>query len=236
MRPNWNKSLCRALLTVLVSFLPAQQSQSSCRIWPVFGILAGTVRTFSQNGDIDLNGPFFQNLGTNGRSCATCHQPSDAMSISAVHVQDRFDASDGLDPIFQANDGSNCDHDVDLSTPAGRAEAFSLLRTRGLIRIVARLRRDHRDFEVISVRNPYGCGETAVLSVYRRPLPATNLRFLTALMWDGRESSTQTGTTPITSDNYPDSLLANLAHQATARRSATRRPCRRPPRISRTRS
>jgi cytochrome c peroxidase len=26
------------------------------------------------------------------------------------------------------------------------------------------------------------------LSLYRRPLPATNLRFLTAVMWDGRES------------------------------------------------
>jgi hypothetical protein len=25
--------------------------------------------------------------------------------------------------------------------------------------------------------------------VYRRPLPSTNLRFLSAVMWDGRESS-----------------------------------------------
>jgi cytochrome c peroxidase len=33
-------------------------------------------------------------------------------------------------------------------------------------------------------------------------------------MWDGRESSLQTGTTPINSSNYPQSLLANLAHQA----------------------
>ena len=30
---------------------------------------------------------------------------------------------------------------------------------------------------------------TGILSMYRRPLPATNLGFLTAIMWDGREPS-----------------------------------------------
>jgi len=33
-------------------------------------------------------------------------------------------------------------------------------------------------------------------------------------MWDGRESSAATGTTKITFENYPNSLLSNLAHQA----------------------
>jgi hypothetical protein len=33
-------------------------------------------------------------------------------------------------------------------------------------------------------------------------------------MFDGRESSAQTGTTPISSANYPQSLLADLAHQS----------------------
>ena len=37
----------------------------------------GKVETFSTTGKIDLTGPFFQSLGTNGRSCG-CHQPSDA--------------------------------------------------------------------------------------------------------------------------------------------------------------
>ena len=32
---------------------------------------AGLVRTYNQNGDIDLTGPFFQSLGTNGRACST---------------------------------------------------------------------------------------------------------------------------------------------------------------------
>ena len=38
----------------------------------------GVLQVFDQNGAIDLTGPFFQNLGTNGRTCGTCHQPSDA--------------------------------------------------------------------------------------------------------------------------------------------------------------
>jgi hypothetical protein len=50
--------------------------------------------------------------------------------------------------------------------------------------------------------------------MYRRPLPATNLRFLSTVMSDGRESSPQTGTQKITYATNPADLLADLAHQA----------------------
>src|ERR1700722_7049248 len=41
----------------------------------------GASETYSTvGGGIDETGPFFQSMGTNGRSCATCHQPSDGMS------------------------------------------------------------------------------------------------------------------------------------------------------------
>jgi hypothetical protein len=50
--------------------------------------------------------------------------------------------------------------------------------------------------------------------MYRRPLPAANLRFLSTVMWDGRESSPQTGTQKITFATNPGDLLADLAHQA----------------------
>jgi cytochrome c peroxidase len=173
----------------------------------------GIVSTDNQNGNIDLNGPFFQSLGTNGRSCGSCHQPSDAMGISASHVELRFDLSLGLDPIFRTNDGSNCNHDINVSTFQGRRSAYSLLRTRGLIRIPLSAPAGS-DFQIVSVSNPYSCSETEVVSMYRRPLPTTNLKFLSTLMWDGRESSAQTGTTPISSANYPQSLLDNLAHQS----------------------
>ena len=35
---------------------------------------SGVVRTFSTAGGIDLSNPFFASLGTNGRSCGTCHR------------------------------------------------------------------------------------------------------------------------------------------------------------------
>src|SRR5262249_48325260 len=54
-------------------------------------------------------------------------------------------------------------------------------------------------FEVSKVDDPYNCTTstdtgltsktTGIMSMYRRPLPSTNLGFLTAIMWDGREPS-----------------------------------------------
>jgi len=45
---------------------------------------AGLMGTFSTAGDIDLPNPFFQDLGTNGRGCVTCHQPGDAWTITTA--------------------------------------------------------------------------------------------------------------------------------------------------------
>jgi len=176
----------------------------------------GASETYSTiGGGIDLTGPFFQTLGTNGRSCATCHQPSDGMSIAAANVEQRFLRTQGLDPIFRTNDGSNCNHSIDVSTLAGRSAAYSLLRTRGLIRI-AIVVPPNSDYRVMSVNNPYGCNESDTISMYRRPLPATNLRFLSAVMFDGRESSPLTGTKKITYDALDPlgNLLSDLAHQS----------------------
>lgn len=174
----------------------------------------GILKTFNETGKLDLTGPFFQSLGTNGRSCATCHQASDAWSVSATHVAKRFEETKGLDPIFRTNDGSNCDHSIDTSTVEGRRHAYSLLTSRGLIRIALAIPAG-AEFDVVSVINPYGCNETSTLSMYRRPLPSTNLRFLSTVMWDGRESSTQTVTKPITpSASSPGDLQFDLLHQS----------------------
>jgi len=96
---------------------------------------SGVVETFSSNGSIDLSNPFFQSLGTNGRACVSCHLPDQGWSIAADRVQLRFHLTAGKDPIFRTNDGSNCDHNIDTSTLAGRRQAYSLLTSRGLIRI-----------------------------------------------------------------------------------------------------
>ena len=175
---------------------------------------SGASQTYSTAGKgIDMTGPFFKSLGSNGRTCATCHQPSDGMSVSATDVELRFLLSQGRDPIFRTVDGSNCDHNIDVSTVRGREAAYSLLRTRGLLRIAIAVPAN-ANYRVVSVNNPYGCSESDVISQYRRPLPATNLRFLSAVMWDGRESSPATGTTKIIYSNYPDSLIDDLKHQS----------------------
>jgi hypothetical protein len=177
----------------------------------------GESETYSTAGNgVDLTGPFFQSMGTNGRSCGSCHQPSDGMSVAAASVQARFNNTQGLDPIFRTNDGSNCDHNIDVSTLAGRSEAYSLLRTRGLIRIAIAVPAN-ADYRVVSVYNQYGCNESDVISMYRRPLPSTNLRFLSTVMFDGRESSPLTGTQKIIWVKSPhnfDNLLSDLAHQS----------------------
>lgn len=174
---------------------------------------AGMVQTFSQNGNVDLTGPFFQSFGTNGRSCGSCHRPAQAWTISAEEVKARFEATQGTDPLFRPNDGSVCDHGIDTSTLAGRREAYKLLIERGLIRVTMDVPAN-AEFDVVAVSNPYGCNEPAALSVYRRPLPSTNLRFLTTVMWEGRESSPETGTQKITFATNPADLRTDLAHQA----------------------
>jgi cytochrome c peroxidase len=175
---------------------------------------SGFVETYNVNRTtLNTTGAFFQSLGTNGRSCSTCHLPAQAWSISPGELQQRFTLTQGLDPIFSPNDGSNCDHNIDTSTVQGRQSAYSLLLNRGLIRIALAVPAN-AEFSVVGVQNQYGCNDLATLSMYRRPLPSTNLRFLSTLMWDGRESSPQTGTQKITFATNPTDLMANLAHQA----------------------
>jgi cytochrome c peroxidase len=174
----------------------------------------GVSQTYSSTGGgIDQTGPFFQSLGTNGRSCSTCHQPGNGMSISAASVELRFALTLGRDPVFRPLDGSNCNHNIDVSTLAGKAAAYNLLRTRGLIRIAIDVP-GNANFSVVSVNNPYGCNESDKISMYRRPLPTANLRFLSAVMVDGRESSPTNGTTKLSFANYPTALLNDLAHQS----------------------
>src|SRR5215813_9610208 len=155
----------------------------------------GLVGTFNISGKIDTSGkdnPFFEDLGTNGRSCGTCHVAANAMGLGTDTVQERFRRSKGRDPLFADFDGANCPNAPRPDDPA----AHSLLLGAGLIRVPITLAASPQ-FQIRAVRDPYGCAvttdptlKTTTISVYRRPLPAANLRFLSAVMFDGRESST----------------------------------------------
>ena len=147
----------------------------------------GLLRVVGMN-DMDATGnPFFQELGTNGRRCVSCHRPAQDWSVTPAELRDRFEHTGGLDPVFRSNDGSNC-AGADVSTQAKRRRAFSLLLEKGLIRIALDVPAG-AEFDIVEVDDPYRCGAAkTAASMYRRPLPAANVKFLSAVMWDGRES------------------------------------------------
>src|SRR5690349_4324103 len=43
---------------------------------------AGVHRTVSMDGALDRSNPFFDDLGSNGRSCFSCHRPAQAWTIT----------------------------------------------------------------------------------------------------------------------------------------------------------
>jgi hypothetical protein len=171
----------------------------------------GVIATVNVNGPANESGPFFQSLGTNGRTCATCHVASQAMSLSAKDIQARFAETAGQDPLFAPIDGGNCP-----SAVPGNASDHGLLLKHGLIRIFLPVP-VNAQFTVSVVHDPYGCamvpdpnGGQSIVSVYRRPLPTTNLGFLSTVMFDGRETHA-----PLNDgQTFAANLAADLTQQA----------------------
>jgi cytochrome c peroxidase len=158
----------------------------------------GTMGTYQPNGrTVVPASPFFRSLGTNGRTCFTCHQPQDGWALSAESASERF-KDDPADPLFRLIDGAVCPT-ADVSNLAAMQAAYSLVINKGLIRIPLPMQPGKMQFtiDLDHLDDPYGCNTNPLtgltdpshgfLSFYRRPLPSTNLNALTAIMWDGRE-------------------------------------------------
>lgn len=177
----------------------------------------GTLSTYSTAGGIDISNPFFQSLGTNGRTCNSCHVSSDAWSVTPPDLQNRFSSSNGTDPMFSPNDGANCPS-ADVSTLQAKQAAYSLLLNKGLIRVSFPVPATAA-FAITQIQDPYACPETTAAqpALYRRPLPAANLDFLSAVMWDGRETQkNSTGTFDLNASLTQQAIDATLGHaQAT---------------------
>lgn len=175
--------------------------------------LTGFSATNSTTGSVDLSGAFFQQLGTNGRTCTTCHAASDGFGLSAADASLRYVLTRGKDPLFDQIDGSTC--------PTG-AVNNSLVVNNGLIRVAMTVPPNQftstpPQFTITAAQDPYGCALTTdsngvqTVSVYRRPLPATNLGFLSAVMFDGRESFFN----PLNNEqSFVANLNADLTQQA----------------------
>jgi hypothetical protein len=63
-----------------------------------------------------------------------------------------------------------------------------MLLNRGNIRVGIGIPVD-AEFELIEVDDPYNFASAAELSLFRRPMPSTNLSFISAVMWEGRETT-----------------------------------------------
>jgi cytochrome c peroxidase len=190
---------------------------------------SGTSQTYTASGTIDTTNAFFQSLGTNGRSCVSCHDPNDNWSITPARLQQRFNATGGTDPVFRTNDGSNSPL-ADVSTVAARQAAYSMLLTKGLIRVGLSVPAG-AEFKLAATDDPYGfAGPANGLSLFRRPLPTANLKFLSTVMWDGRETLRLPGATdclkaplnpaicfsPLTTDFAVQANDATLGHAQAA--------------------
>jgi hypothetical protein len=113
----------------------------------------------------------------------------DAMSISTKTLRERWEATKGQDPLFNAVDGANCPH-----LPRGDEKSHSLLLEKGLFRIgLPWPPRDRNggviepEFTIEVAMDPTGCNTHPVygltspnpaVSVYRRARMAANVRYL----------------------------------------------------------
>jgi cytochrome c peroxidase len=212
--PSW---LMPAYLHALKSPLPAliypQTTPPVIQQLAVFPDSLGSVGNYQPAGPTTTaNNAFFQSLGTNGRTCFTCHQTPDAMGMSAAHAQAVFAATGGNDPLFAPVDGANCPNRVPMAntsgallgwrtgsaTQTGLQAAYSLLLNRGLFRIFLPVPANP-EFTIQVVSDPNGCNTdpaynrevdpttgavTQIISVYRRPLMTSSLKFKTTTLAD----------------------------------------------------
>jgi cytochrome c peroxidase len=147
---------------------------------------AGEAQSAHTTGVIDTTNPFFQSLGANGRTCDTCHAADQGWSITTKAIRQLYAKSNGRDVLFTAHDAANAPT-ADVSTPKARKAAFSQILSRGVIRI-GRPVPSTGEFELVSADDPTGYSTADSLSLFRRPLPTSNLRFLSTISWDGRSN------------------------------------------------
>ncbi|HEX4459316.1 MAG TPA: hypothetical protein VIA18_15160 [Polyangia bacterium] len=214
---------------------------------------SGTLETIAQGSAVTAlkqpsKHPFFKSFGTNDRACIHCHVPAAGWTITPEVVQLRFtnplqtddldclrdpykckaehDAKKfGEDPLFRLVDGANSPN-ADVSTTTKRLKAYSMLMDHAVIRIGLAIPAT-AEFTLAAVDDPYHYASAAELSLYRRPLPTTNLgtgagdATLSTVMWYGRENVA--GQT-ITLDLGTQANDATVGHaQALAALSATDR-------------
>jgi hypothetical protein len=185
------RGLTATIVVLLLAGTGVAQAQQADRRSPprqslTTADVSGWLQTSTSSGSIDSSNPFFQSFGPNGRSCHSCHRQAQGWTISPDELRERFARTNGTDPIFALVDGA-VSPVADVSNVYARRRAYAMLLSRGLLRIGIPMPA-HAEFRLTRVDDPYGYASARELSLFRRPLPATNLIWLTAVMWDGRET------------------------------------------------
>jgi cytochrome c peroxidase len=207
----WQQALSIPLLpTILLGKVPATLPQSSTTL----DINGQTTTYFPSGAQTTAGNPFFTSLGTNGRTCFTCHQPQNNWSFTPATALITYVTTAGKDPLFAPVDGSDCPNlgAANTSFNLKFIEARIQLFTRANIRIALAPPASPQWISVSVASDPTGCElsptyginnpTNPTLSFYRRTLPATNVIYTSPgirknpdgsitpnIMWDTRELS-----------------------------------------------
>src|SRR5688572_7304858 len=170
----------------------ARQPLSGGEMLTPFANPAGSAQTATPTGTIDTNNEFFQNLRLFERNCGSCHQADAGWTITPENLQARFDATGGTDPVFRAFDLGNHPN-APVGTLEERTASFSRTLQKAVVRVQLPASAPFRRFRLVSVVPPAGEPANAgypagTISLFRRPLPTSNLRFASSVNWDGRSS------------------------------------------------
>jgi hypothetical protein len=185
---GWRLAAIVAVLLLGVGTVHAQQANQPRGNPLATPDVSGWLQTSTPSGRIDHDNPFFQGFGSNGRSCDSCHRQAQGWTVTPQELRQRFARTNGMDPVFSLVDGAVSPL-ADVSSVAARRSAYAMLLNRGLVRVGMPMPAN-AEFRLSHVDDPYGYASAHELSLFRRPLPATNLIWLTAVMWDGRETFT----------------------------------------------
>jgi len=144
----------------------------------------GVAQTVHTSGAIDRSNPFFLSLGTNPRSCETCHAAGMGWTLTADGAHDLFKDTQGLAPLFNLVDAGNRP-DAAIATLRDRIKTFrSTTVDRGLIRFTRKIN-PAAEFAVTAVDDPSGFSDLTQVLSFRRPTPTANESKVSSITWTG---------------------------------------------------
>ena len=151
--------------------------------------LSGVAETLHTSGAIDRTNPFFQALGTNPRTCETCHSSAEGWTVNNLTNAVLFLTSLGTNPLFNLVDNGTRP-DADISTFSARVNTFVDLSVGRAVTRFTRTVSPTAEFTLVAVDDPYGFSTTTQYSNFRRPAPTANESKVASILWTGNPTTT----------------------------------------------